>query len=82
MPDREKILKQLHAQIHVNGHIIGVATGSGMTSKYTVLGGADLILALSAGRFRQMGRSSLCCFLCYGNSNDIVMELPPGSFCR
>lgn len=74
MPDREKILKQLHAQIHVNGHIIGVATGSGMTSKYAVLGGADLILALSAGRFRQMGRSSLCCFLCYGNSNDIVME--------
>lgn len=74
MQSRERVLKRLRAQIHINGHIIGVATGSGMTSKYTVMGGADMILALSAGKFRQMGRSSLASFLCYANSNDTVME--------
>lgn len=71
---RQEILKRLNAQIKVNGHIIGVAAGSGMTTKYSVLGGADIILALSAGRFRQMGRASLGCYLCYSNSNEIVMD--------
>ena len=46
-----------------------------MTAKYTVMGGADFILALSAGKIRQMGRSSLGSFLCYCNSNDLVMNL-------
>lgn len=73
--NRENILKALRAQININGHIIGVSTGSGVTAKYAVKGGADFILALSAGKFRMMGRSSLASFLCYGNSNDIVMQL-------
>lgn len=72
---REHIIKKLKAQINVNGHIIGVASGSGMTSKYSVMGGADFILALSAGRFRQMGRASLSCYLCYANSNNVVRNL-------
>jgi predicted TIM-barrel enzyme/AraC-like DNA-binding protein len=38
------------------------------------MGGADFILALSAGRFRQMGRSSLASYLPYANSNDVVMK--------
>ncbi len=71
---RQEIIKRLNAQIKVNGHIIGVAAGSGMTTKYSVLGGADLILALSAGRFRQTGRASLASYLCYSNSNCIVMD--------
>ena len=74
MLDRDGILRMLRAQININGHIIGVAAGSGMTAKYTVMGGADFILALSAGKFRQMGRSSLASFLCYSNSNEIVMD--------
>lgn len=74
MLDRDNILKMLRAQININGHIIGVAAGGGMTAKYTVMGGADFILALSAGKFRQMGRSSLASFLCYSNSNEVVME--------
>lgn len=72
--DRISIIQQLRAQININGHILGVATGSGLTVKYTVMGGADLILALSAGKFRQMGRSSLASFLCYSNSNETVMN--------
>lgn len=75
MADREYILRMLRAQININGHIIGVAAGGGMTAKYTVMGGADFILALSAGKARQMGRSSLGSFLCYFNSNEMVMDL-------
>lgn len=72
---REEILKVLNAQININGHIIGAAAGSGMTAKYVTVGGADFILALSAGRYRIMGRSSYASYFCYGNNNDIVMEL-------
>lgn len=73
--DRETIKKTLHAQINVNGHIIGAALGSGMTAKYVAMGGVDFIMALSAGKYRITGRSSYASYLCYGNSNDIVMEL-------
>lgn len=72
--DRSQIVKTLNAQIHTNGHILGVAAGSGMTTKYSVKGGADIILALSAGWYRQKGRSSLSSYLSYGNSNRIVFD--------
>ena len=75
MSERAKILEMLNAQIHINGHIIGAASGSGMTAKYAVMGGADLILALSAGRCRVMGRSSFASYFCYGSNNDTVMGL-------
>ncbi len=73
--EREVIIKNLHAQINVNGHIIGAALGSGMTAKYVTMGGADFLVALSAGKYRIMGRSSYASYLCYGNNNEIVMEL-------
>lgn len=73
--DREYILRLLRAQINVNGHIIGAAVGSGMTAKFAAMGGADLLLALSAGKYRIMGRSSFASYFCYGNSNEQVMEM-------
>lgn len=45
-----------------------------MTAKYAKKGGADFLLMLNSGRFRQMGRSSLAGFLPFYNSNDMVME--------
>lgn len=72
--NRRKILKKLMAQIHINEHIIAVASGSGMSAKYCTQGGADLILALSAGRFRQTGRASLASYLCFSNSNQVVRD--------
>lgn len=71
----EEILKRLNAQININGHIIGAVAGAGMTAKYAAMGGADFLLALSAGKYRVMGRGSLNSYYCYGNSNGIVMEL-------
>ncbi len=73
--DRSEIIQRLQAQIRVNGHIIGAAVGSGMTAKYVAMGGADFLLALSAGKYRLMGRSSYAGYLACGNNNEIVMEL-------
>lgn len=73
MVSREEIIKNLTLQIKINSHIIGVATGAGVTAKYAQRGGADLVLTLNSGRFRQMGRSSLAGILPFANSNDMVM---------
>lgn len=73
--ERTEILKRLKALISINGLIIGAAVGSGMTAKYTAMGGADFLLALSAGKYRMMGRSSYLSYFCYGNNNNIVMEM-------
>jgi len=72
--EKDQIIKQLKKQIKINRHIIGVAAGSGLTAKYAEEGGADLILALSSGLFRQKGLSSLAAYLPFVNSNDKVME--------
>ena len=50
MIQREEILRRLRAQVNINGHIIGAAVGSGMTAKSTDMGGADLMMALCAGK--------------------------------
>ena len=69
------ILKRLRAQININGHIIGAVTGSGMTAKYAAMGGADFLLALLAGKYRVMGRSSITSYFCYGDNNEMVMDM-------
>ncbi|WP_033828052.1 phosphoenolpyruvate hydrolase family protein [Bacillus andreraoultii] len=71
---KERISEELRKQIKINRHIIGVAAGSGLTAKYAEEGGADFILALSSGIFRQKGLSSLAAYLPFLNSNDTVME--------
>ena len=73
--EREKIIKLLRAQLNLSGHIVGASIGSGMTAKLSAMGGADVLLALSAGKYRIMGRSSLSSYFCYGNNNEQVMEL-------
>ncbi|MFD2706579.1 phosphoenolpyruvate hydrolase family protein [Salibacterium lacus] len=74
MSKKEATLTKLHQQIRTNKQLIGVAAGSGLTAKNVEKGGADFLLALSSGRFRQMGVSSLAGFLAYANSNDVVMH--------
>ena len=71
---RKEIIQQLNAQININGHVIGAVVGSGMIAKCVIHGGSDLLLALSAGRYRVAGKGSLGGYLCYRNSNDIVKE--------
>ena len=74
------LLQRLRAQLHINGHLVGVAAGSGMTGTYAMMGGADFLLALSSGRYRIMGRGSYAGYYCYGSSNDITpmrRKVPP-----
>ncbi|HWR45301.1 phosphoenolpyruvate hydrolase family protein [Sporomusa sp.] len=71
---REQVLDKLKTQIRVSGHVIGVAVGAGITAKYALKGGADMLLALNSGRFRQMGQSSLAGWLPFANCNEMVME--------
>ena len=73
--EREKIIRKLSTQINSGGHIIGAAVGSGLTAKLAALGGSDILLALSAGKYRIMGRSSFSSYFCYSNNNAQVMEL-------
>ncbi|MDR2938837.1 MAG: phosphoenolpyruvate hydrolase family protein [Clostridiales bacterium] len=66
----EKLNKQLEKKLH----LVGVSCGSGLAAKMAIQGGADMILALSPGRFRQMGLGPLAGFMPYSNSNRLVME--------
>jgi predicted TIM-barrel enzyme/AraC-like DNA-binding protein len=69
-----QILDRLLNQISQHRHIIGVAVGAGISAKYAEKGGADLLLALNSGRFRQMGVGSLAGLLPFANSNQMVMD--------
>ncbi len=71
---REKIISDLKSQFKINGNIIGVSLGAGIIAKYAAKGGADLILALNSGKFRQMGVSSLGGVMPYFNANELVMD--------
>lgn len=71
---REAVLNKLNRQIYDGKFLLGVATATGMSAINAKEGGADLILALNSGKFRQMGRSSLGGYLPFANSNDLVME--------
>ena len=74
MESRKRILQKIRSSIQMNGRCIGVSAGSGMTARCATEGGADFILALSAGKFRQIGLGSFASLLSYANSNQLVMD--------
>lgn len=74
MISKRKFLETLYREIDMGNHIIAVASGTGLTAKYAIKGGADFLLALNSGIFRGMGRGSLGGLLPYANSNDMVHE--------
>jgi two-component system response regulator HydG len=55
--------------------IISVVAGSGQITKSAVASGADLIIALNAGYYRNIGLGSLAAFMPYGNANDQTEQL-------
>ena len=55
--------------------IISVVAGSGQVTKSAVASGADLIIALNAGVYRNIGCGSLAAFMPYGNANDQTEQL-------
>lgn len=52
--------------------VVGAAIGTGMTAKAAARGGADFLLALTAGRYRVLGAPSVACVLPIGDTNEAV----------
>lgn len=72
--DRAEIIKQFNQQLDKGRKLIGVSVGNGMSAKTAEKGGADFVLALNSGKFRQMGQGSLAGFLPFANGNRLVMD--------
>lgn len=73
--EREILLSRLREICDNGGHVVGAVAGSGMTARNAIMGGADMLLALNAGKYRLMGQGSFASYFCYGNGNDVTMEL-------
>ncbi|MEZ5649824.1 MAG: phosphoenolpyruvate hydrolase family protein [Burkholderiaceae bacterium] len=54
-----------------NGFLVGAAVGAGMTARAAEAGGADFLLALTAGRMRMMGAPSMASHLPLADSNEL-----------
>jgi two-component system response regulator HydG len=55
--------------------VIGVAAGSGQVVRYAVEAGCDLLFALNASVYRNLGLGSLVSFLPFANANQQTMTL-------
>ena len=59
------------------GFLVGVVAGSGFVARAAEAGGADFVLALSAGRMRNMGTASVACMLPIADADALT-----GAFAR
>ena len=57
-----------------NTTLVGAAIGTGMAAQAATRGGADLLLALNAGRIRSMGVPSILSLLALRESNQFVRD--------
>lgn len=55
--------------------MVAVVSGSGQVARCAVQGGADLLIVLSAGFFRNIGTGSLASLLPFSNANEITERL-------
>ena len=69
------ILKSLRERADAGRAIIGAGAGSGISAKFIDRGGADLIFIYNSGRFRMAGLSSWAGHLCFGDANQIVLDM-------
>lgn len=73
---RDRLRRYLDGLMAVPGSLlIGAAVGAGMTAEAAERGGADFLIALSAGRLRVMGAPSIACLLPLSDSNGLVTEV-------
>ncbi len=71
----QSILSTLRAKADAGEAIIGAGAGSGISAKFIDRGGADLIFIYNSGRFRMAGLSSWAGHLCFGDANQIVLDM-------
>lgn len=68
---REEIIDRLKQTIGAGKPVIGAGSSAGIISKCAELGGADLIIAYSSGRYRIMGLPTAH----YGDSNGVTLKM-------
>ena len=71
---REAILKKLYTSIEKKAPLIGVSIGNGRSAIQAAKGGADILTALNAGRFRMAGLASIASTLPFANANQLVFN--------
>lgn len=71
---REEIIRKLKHSIEIKAPIIGVSIGNGRSANQAAKGGADIITALNAGRFRMAGLPSIASTLPFANANELVFD--------
>lgn len=71
----QTILRTLRDKAAAGRAIIGAGAGSGISAKFIDRGGADLIFIYNSGRFRMAGLSSWAGHLCFGDANQIVLDM-------
>lgn len=74
---RNRIRKQFAEARDRGEFLVGAAIGAGILGQAAEQGGADFVLALSAGRFRIMGAASVACMLPIRDSNEFVKQFAP-----
>ena len=72
---RAQVLNNLRNQIASGHAIVGAGAGTGISAKFAVAGGADLIILYNSGRYRMAGHGSLAGLLAFGDANQIVKEM-------
>jgi predicted TIM-barrel enzyme len=72
---REVALSRLKKAVEEGKPIIGAGAGTGISAKFSVQGGVDLIIIYNSGRYRMAGRGSLAGLMPYGDANQIVVEM-------
>ncbi|CAO3452070.1 hypothetical protein [Azospirillum largimobile] len=73
--DRNRVLDDLRrACSGRHTLLVGAAIGTGLAARAAARGGADLLLALTAGWFRTMGASSIATMLALRDSNAFVAD--------
>ncbi len=70
-----QVIAQWRMQARGGAPLLVAVAGNGLVARSALQGGADALLALSAGVFRQLGVGSLASFLPYANSNRLTREL-------
>ena len=77
---RADIRKKFEAVRGRGEFLVGAAVGTGLFAQAAERGGADFVLALTAGRLRVMGTASLACMLPVCDSNAVVRSFGTKEF--
>ncbi len=72
--ERKKLIDHLKSVIRINGHMLTVAVGNGISAKCCIEGEADVITTMNAGPIRQMAQSAFAAFFSYSEANQMCLD--------